>query len=139
MINSSLSLPATEIVIITGPPCSGKSTYVNEHRELGDVMFDLDLIAAALTGSDPQHGNWPLGVRTLCLAVRDALIRRVQSRVDIPRLWIIASDTRHLPNYQTVKLGTPMNECLRRAELRGPEHRKIVEEWFSSHPGWGTH
>lgn len=35
------------IRIVTGPPCAGKSTYVAEHKDDGDVV-DFDLIARAM-------------------------------------------------------------------------------------------
>lgn len=33
--------------VICGPPCSGKSTYVREHAEDGDLLVDYDVIAQA--------------------------------------------------------------------------------------------
>ena len=41
------------LVIVTGPPCSGKTTYVTEHREPGDIIIDFDIMAAAL-GADTR-------------------------------------------------------------------------------------
>ena len=35
------------LIVVTGPPCSGKTTYVNEHREPGDVIIDFDAMAQA--------------------------------------------------------------------------------------------
>lgn len=34
--------------VVTGPPCSGKSTYVDEHANRGDLVIDLDRIAYAV-------------------------------------------------------------------------------------------
>lgn len=36
------------LTVVTGPPCAGKTTYVLEHREPGDLVVDLDAIAHAL-------------------------------------------------------------------------------------------
>jgi len=43
------------IEIVTGPPCGGKSTYINERAKPGDIIIDMDRIALALTteGTDP--------------------------------------------------------------------------------------
>ena len=48
---------AIPLTIVTGPPAGGKSTYVREHAAPGDLVVDLDTIAANLSG----HGahDWP--------------------------------------------------------------------------------
>lgn len=38
-----------ELEIVCGPPCAGKSTYVRERAQLGDVVIDLDDILDGLT------------------------------------------------------------------------------------------
>lgn len=40
------------IHVITGPPCAGKSTYVAEHAQKGDLRIDYDMIAQALGAPD---------------------------------------------------------------------------------------
>ena len=42
------------IHVITGAPCSGKSTYIKEHKGKGDLVVDYDEIAFCL-GSDESH------------------------------------------------------------------------------------
>ncbi len=36
--------------IINGPPAAGKTTFVREHAQHGDIIIDLDHIANALAG-----------------------------------------------------------------------------------------
>ena len=31
--------------VVTGPPCSGKTTYILNHMAEGDIMVDFDRIA----------------------------------------------------------------------------------------------
>lgn len=38
-------LEAMVITVVTGPPCSGKSTYVRTHARPGDIIVDFDAIA----------------------------------------------------------------------------------------------
>lgn len=45
-----------KIVVVCGPPCSGKSTYVDQRREPGDLVVDYDQIAQSL-GSPVSHGH----------------------------------------------------------------------------------
>lgn len=42
------------LTIVTGPPCAGKTTYVSEHAQPGDIIIDFDALAQAL-GSPPHH------------------------------------------------------------------------------------
>lgn len=44
------------LVIVCGPPASGKSTYVCDRAGPGDLVIDLDTIASQLSG-EPGH-NW---------------------------------------------------------------------------------
>lgn len=46
------------IVIVTGPPCSGKTTYVRSNMGKNDVVFDFDEIKAAVCLCNP-HDNKP--------------------------------------------------------------------------------
>ncbi len=45
---------AVPLTIVTGPPAGGKNTYVDQHAAPGDLIIDLDMIAADLSG---HHGH----------------------------------------------------------------------------------
>lgn len=34
------------VILVTGPPCAGKSTYVAQHAQLGDLILDQDALGA---------------------------------------------------------------------------------------------
>ena len=38
------------IHVVTGAPCSGKTTYAHAHRRPGELLVDLDAITAAIGG-----------------------------------------------------------------------------------------
>lgn len=47
------------ITVVTGAPCSGKSTYAREHAGAADTVIDFDLIAQALGSHDSHdHPAW---------------------------------------------------------------------------------
>jgi len=48
MENRHNSEKETQVIVVTGPPGAGKSTYVESHRMYGDVVWDHDRVAAAL-------------------------------------------------------------------------------------------
>ena len=43
------------IHVVSGPPCGGKSTYVDSHAQPGDLRIDYDKIALSL-GAEESHG-----------------------------------------------------------------------------------
>lgn len=61
------------ITVVTGPPCSGKTTYVRQHAKPGDVIIDYDLIAQAL-GSPDTHDH-PDVIARITRAARQAAIQ----------------------------------------------------------------
>lgn len=73
------------IHVVCGPPCAGKSTYVDRHAPPGAVRVDLDRIAEALgSAGSHEHGK---PVFEAALAARDAAIRSAAARGD--ELWAI--------------------------------------------------
>lgn len=75
------------IIVITGPPCSGKSTYVKQHMKPGDLVWDYDEIMKALTGQDLYYRpEWGIDV---CAAIRDALYKNIDSSIKVKKVWII--------------------------------------------------
>ena len=40
---ASLKPSAVPLTIVAGPPCAGKSTFVEEHKRAGDTVIDLRL------------------------------------------------------------------------------------------------
>jgi hypothetical protein len=74
--------------VIMGPPASGKSTYVNEHANRGDIVIDLDLLARALGVGVDDH-NYPHHVRHVAIGARtEAIHRATRLREDIT-VWLI--------------------------------------------------
>ena len=78
------------ITVITGPPCSGKTTWARQHAKPGDLIIDFDVIAQAL-GSPVTHGHDD-AYRKAALDARDAAITAAVSRSpENTRAWIIDS------------------------------------------------
>ena len=62
------------LYLVTGPPASGKTTYVHHKAKHGDITIDYDTIAAALTpaGGDPYDP--PAHIKAITKAARQAAI-----------------------------------------------------------------
>lgn len=62
------------IFVITGPPASGKTTWVREHAKPGDITIDFDAIANVLTPPNGQPHKHTPAVQAVTKAARQAAI-----------------------------------------------------------------
>lgn len=62
------------LYLVTGPPAAGKSTWVREHAQLGDITIDYDALASALTPPGGASHDHPLHVKAVTKAARQAAI-----------------------------------------------------------------
>jgi hypothetical protein len=74
------------VTLVYGPPCAGKSTYVEQHAHLGDVVLDLDVIAREI-GSRQQWGHAPHIVRQANRLWREQAM--AIGRAEDIRAWVI--------------------------------------------------
>lgn len=129
---------AVPLFIICGPPCSGKNTYVEEHKRPGDTVIDLDAIRTEL---DPSYRHWSgyLDSPLLSRAIRqrNAMLGNLK-RQAFGRAWfIISAPTKQERAWWSDKLGGAIvllhpgvKECKRRAVARGtPLAAKGVDDW----------
>ena len=124
--------------IIIGPPCAGKSTYVRENAEDGDVIVDFDAIAKAL-GSETAH-DAPSQVRECAFEARRAVIEKAMASGF--EAWVIHSNptAQQMDEYakadaEIVTLAPDMETCLERAEADGrPEGTAdAIRRWYADH------
>lgn len=88
--------------VVTGPPDSGKSTWVRSQARDGDLVFDFDALASLMTlggrerprGADGSRGPWPETTAAAMLTIRDALVLWLK-RASTPttRVYLIVRDS----------------------------------------------
>lgn len=124
------------IHIVTGAPCSGKSTFVEEHRKADDLVVDFDKIATAL-GSETEHDARGL-IREAAFAARDAVIETAL-KAEVGDSWIIHTwpTDAQLARYteagaEIINLDTDRETCLARAEADGRPEATIngINKYF---------
>lgn len=116
------------ITVVTGPPCAGKTTYVQQHKRPGDIVIDFDALAQAL-GSYASHSHGK-AVTEVTQAAWTAAVRQAtqatQRAHDDQHTWII--DSRPGPRRtglytaagaRIVPLTAPAAELHRRADAAG--------------------
>lgn len=77
------------LTVITGPPCSGKSTWVRTHAQPDDIVVDLDRIALALAHEGTTHHDYPPHVRHVAINARAAAIRTALPLARDYDVWVI--------------------------------------------------
>lgn len=121
--------------VVTGPPCSGKTTFVQSNRGEGDVVIDMDAIACAL-GYGQAHGAAGNYLRVALAARAGAIAEVLRRRCGA---WIIHTQPSRedMVRYETCGavfhvLDPGIDECLRRAEADGrPEGTAdAIRKWY---------
>lgn len=129
----------TEIILVVGPPASGKSHYVRQHMTYGDCVVDIDELVRALSLN--QLRDNAENIIGVALEIRSAIITAAIGKV--ARVWVIATgstqDSRQRAlgshnAHQTIVMTTSRAECKARAlERTGyPEWEHLIDEWFQT-------
>ena len=138
------------LTVITGPPCSGKTTYLRQHRMPGDITIDFDDLAQTL-GSPVHHGHSD-DIRRVTIAARSAAIRAaIEAHQRGTRVWIVdmAPSQTRLDQYKRagarmVKLSADREILHARADAeRPPNWHNLIDQWLDSGgqpvlPPWHT-
>jgi hypothetical protein len=128
------------LTIVTGPPCAGKTTYVAQHAQPGDIIIDFDAMARALGAHDRNYSN---PVRAVTQYARGAAIKgaiswhRRGARVWItecqpsPQRWrqYALAGARH------VKLDVDPDELHRRIDAERPaSYHALADQMLNRQP-----
>lgn len=139
---NGLFMGTPEIIVVCGPPGSGKSTYVQTRLHSGDIIVDLDRIVYSIAAL--QQRKQPRHIMKLAWNLRDAALDHLSKARDIPRAFVIEGaptrarrDTlRDTLNAQIVVLETPQKHCI--ANIRKSQDRSSVLNWDALVSDWWT-
>lgn len=131
---------ASQVVVVCGPPASGKSTFVRTRAKPGDVVLDLDEIGARLAGNDVHDDHRT--VLAAALAERnDALF--AAARAPGPPVWLISSAPRPAQRAfwrergaSVVEVMAPRAVCEERIRSERADvarHLAILARYFEQH------
>ena len=133
-----------EVFIVYGSPLAGKSTYVRENMEPGDLVVDLDAIRSGIS-LQPLYTPAPPLQKT-AFAVRDFLYEQIRIRAgEWQTAWVIAGLPRKNERERlAARLGASLvlveataEECHKRLYAadygRYPEWDKFIDQWFKDY------
>ncbi|AMA00222.1 AAA family ATPase [Corynebacterium glutamicum] len=144
------NMPATKhggatIRVVTGPPASGKSTFVRTHRKPGDVTIDFDTLANELAGVDPANHEHPQHIKTITKKARQAAIDAAITQAGDHTVWIIHSSPSEklLDHYQSlgaiIDVVDPGKDIvMKRVKAERPSKLiPVAALWYSKHAPQG--
>ena len=67
-----------KIYYVWGAPCSGKSTFVKDNMQRGDIVFDIDKLWSALSGQ-PEYVK-PNEIKSIVFNARNAIFESIKMR-----------------------------------------------------------
>lgn len=130
------------LYVVTGPPASGKSSWIDAHATARDIVIDLDRITRALTGPGaPTWNQDPIQLRVAhrarYAAIDEAIT--VRDKVDIylihtqPSAKARAKYKRLDARIITVDPGRDI--VMQRIEaMRDPDMKRVATRWYNSRP-----
>lgn len=140
-IHNKLGYAGRQVFVIYGSPLSGKSTYVNDAAEPGDLIVDIDNIWQCISGL--ERYNKPPRLRSTVFAVRDLLIDNVRIRQGkwnnayIIGGYPLVSERERLVKSlgaRDIFIDTNKDECISR--LHECNDGRNIEEWENYISDW---
>lgn len=120
-----------DVTLITGAPCSGKTTLAKQLAGPEDIIIDADLLAQAL-GSPDTH-NHPGHIKALAATVRDVATNEV-IRLGHKAFVVSASPTAEssIPHTEVIECDPGMAACLTRARNRPSWTREAIHKYYAA-------
>jgi hypothetical protein len=130
-----------DVTLVSGPPGSGKTSYVTAHAHEGDLIVDLDTIWTALSGQ-PIYDK-PTNLFPYVIAARDAVLDLLSNGPNEVRAWVIATEPEagkrreiqcHIRATSVIVLALNAEECIKR--INADPRRDDMATWWKSIYKW---
>ena len=128
------------VYLIYGSPCSGKSTYINEHLKRGDLICDVDLIYGAISGQDTHHAE--LYAHEVACNLTSALKDIIRDRKGgWSNAYVVSiantkdklkTEMERIKADECIFIDTPYEVCMERAKERPFYFQWLIQEWFET-------
>ena len=135
-----------KVYLVYGAPCSGKSTYVKENMNVGDLVLDMDSIWQSVS-NQPRYKK-PNELKPIVFDIRNKLLDSIKTRAGswqcawiIEGLPLLGERMRRIETLgaEPIYIECSQDECLKRL-YRDEERRSIaveyeqyINEWFRTY------
>lgn len=143
-IHNKLSYNERYVYLVYGSPLSGKSTFVKENMETGDLVVDMDNIWQCISGCDRYVK--PPRLNAVAFNIRDALINDIKYRLGKwQSAWLIggyplSSERERLCKQlgaREIFIDTSYEECIERLNMcvdrNRDEWQQYIDKWWQTH------
>ena len=127
----------SNVFIVWGSPGAGKSTYIKEHYEYGDIVVDLDYIKRAISFLPKSEST--NAISSVSIKIRDFLYDLISNEsIECKNIWVVSA----LPikakrialsnrlGAKLIHIDTDKEECLKRAmsdnDRQNKDFQKII-------------
>ena len=131
------------VYIVYGPPMCGKSSYVIEHMEVGDIVVDMDKLYEAVSFM-PSY-NKPENLKYNVFAIRNSIIDNIKTRYGGFRTaWIVGGYPNKVEREKLaldlgaklIYLETDRDTCVSRLSSCDDYRSENKEEWITYIDKW---
>ncbi len=136
------------VYLICGAPGSGKTSYVQQAKQPGDLVVDLDMLGCALTGDLQNLYADHSTILPLLINIRESIYKDISSRLGTwNRAYVITTEA-NISNLDTIAdslnaeiliMNTSKEQCLIRIN-KDPRRRNrvtlysdLAENWFQTY------
>jgi len=128
------------VMLVCGPPASGKSTYVRDNAEPGDTIIDFDAIRKRLGGVKWDQDQ---DIKRKSFAIRAKTLKGLKDRRR-GRCWFIVTAptpaerkawTEALGDVTVIAMNTPKRICIQRI-MADPERRPQADSMIAAVKRW---
>lgn len=129
------------VYLIYGSPCSGKSTYINEHIKRDDLVCDVDYIYSAITRNDSHDAE--LYTHSVACELYKTLTEIIRDRKgNWKNAYVVSlantpdklkADIERVNADKAIFIDTPYEVCMERAKERPFYFQWIIQEWFQTY------
>lgn len=137
-IHNKLGYTKREIFLVYGSPLSGKSEWVKENAEPGDLIVNIDDIWQCVSGC--KRYEKPARLNAVVFGVRDRLMEMVKHKVGkwnncyiVGGFPLISERERLVKELgcREIYIESSREKCLTKAEALGlSDYKKFIEDWW---------
>ncbi|WP_326786451.1 AAA family ATPase [Streptomyces sp. NBC_00151] len=131
------------LIVVTGPPAAGKSSWIRAHATARDIVIDLDLMALAMAGPGADHHAHTDVLTRVVHRARYAAIDEACQHLDTTDVYLIHTQpsAKALAKYKRLEARIvtvdPGRDIVmqRVMAMRQPEMERVVTRWYNARRG----